>query len=111
MCAAPQVGVRSNIADMQNDPFYNFIEDTYMLHIAAMAAVLYAAGGFPFIVWGLVSGAFLDSCVGHGTAVTAVVLHEYLGADFSAIPLFPPLVSSPCSRLLVLPLRGVVARL
>lgn len=54
LSGAPQVGVRSNISDMQNDPFYNFIEDTYIWHIAAMAAVLYAAGGFPFIVWGLV---------------------------------------------------------
>ncbi|CAI5537724.1 unnamed protein product [Closterium sp. Naga37s-1] len=47
-----RVGVRNNIADMENDPFYNFIEATYVWHIVASVLLLYALGGFPWVVWG-----------------------------------------------------------
>ena len=50
-----QVGVRNNIADMENDPFYNWLEVTYPYHVVASALALYLAGGFPFLVWGFVS--------------------------------------------------------
>ncbi|CAI5537723.1 unnamed protein product [Closterium sp. Naga37s-1] len=49
-----RVGVRNNIADMENDPFYNFIEATYVWHIVASVLLLYALGGFPWVVWGFV---------------------------------------------------------
>eukprot|EP00270_Netrium_digitus_P013711 TRINITY_DN458_c0_g1_i1.p1 TRINITY_DN458_c0_g1~~TRINITY_DN458_c0_g1_i1.p1 ORF type:complete len:400 (+),score=51.29 TRINITY_DN458_c0_g1_i1:239-1438(+) len=48
-----RVGRRSNIADMINDPFYNFIEQTYPIHIIASVVALYVARGFPYIVWGM----------------------------------------------------------
>ncbi|GJP55276.1 hypothetical protein CLOM_g14256 [Closterium sp. NIES-68] len=47
-----RVGVRNNIADMENDPFYDFIEATYVWHIVASVLLLYALGGFPWVVWG-----------------------------------------------------------
>eukprot|EP00475_Leptophrys_vorax_P043856 TRINITY_DN8580_c0_g1_i1.p1 TRINITY_DN8580_c0_g1~~TRINITY_DN8580_c0_g1_i1.p1 ORF type:complete len:392 (+),score=9.27 TRINITY_DN8580_c0_g1_i1:150-1325(+) len=47
-----RVSVRNNIADMANDPFYNFIEETYVWHIVASVLLLYALGGFPYVVWG-----------------------------------------------------------
>lgn len=48
-----RVGRRGNIGDMSNDPFYLFIEKTYPLHIAGMAALLFALGGVPYLVWGM----------------------------------------------------------
>lgn len=51
----PQVGVRNNISDLENDPFYNWLEDTYAWHVVASAVALYLVGGFPFLVWGFVS--------------------------------------------------------
>lgn len=49
-----QVGARNNVSDMEKDPFYNFIEKTYPIHPMLLAAALYAVGGFPYIVWGMV---------------------------------------------------------
>eukprot|EP00245_Coleochaete_scutata_P005279 TRINITY_DN18721_c0_g1_i1.p1 TRINITY_DN18721_c0_g1~~TRINITY_DN18721_c0_g1_i1.p1 ORF type:complete len:412 (+),score=34.49 TRINITY_DN18721_c0_g1_i1:113-1348(+) len=48
-----RVGKRSNIADLENDPFYNWIEKTYPFHPIGMAVLLYALGGFPYLVWGV----------------------------------------------------------
>ncbi|CAI7766146.1 unnamed protein product [Closterium sp. NIES-53] len=47
-----RVGERDNIADMENDPFYDFIEATYHWHTVTSVALLYALGGFPWVVWG-----------------------------------------------------------
>ena len=49
-----QVGARSNIADMAKDPFYLWIEKTYVWHIAGAVALLFAIGGWPYVVWGMV---------------------------------------------------------
>lgn len=49
-----QVGARNNVSDMEKDPFYNFIQKTYPIHPTMMAVALYALGGFPYIVWGMV---------------------------------------------------------
>ncbi|CAI5523543.1 unnamed protein product [Closterium sp. Naga37s-1] len=49
-----RVGERDNIADMENDPFYDFIEATYHWHTVTSVALLYALGGFPWVVWGFV---------------------------------------------------------
>ncbi|KAL5697951.1 hypothetical protein ACHQM5_029047 [Ranunculus cassubicifolius] len=46
-------GVPNNVSDLEKQPFYKFIEKTYPLHPIALAAVLYALGGFPFLVWGM----------------------------------------------------------
>lgn len=47
-----RVSNRSNAADMAGQPFYRFLATTYAWHVAASAAVLYALGGLPFLVWG-----------------------------------------------------------
>lgn len=54
-----QVGARSNVGDMEKEPFYQFIQKTYPIHPIMMAVALYAIGGFPYIVWGMVSDLFL----------------------------------------------------
>ena len=39
--------------DLTADPFYRFIERTHFLFTLILAAVLYAIGGLPFVVWGI----------------------------------------------------------
>ena len=39
---------------MEKDPFYTFIAKTYSIHPIMLAAALYALGGVPYIVWGMV---------------------------------------------------------
>ncbi|GAA0142703.1 hypothetical protein Leryth_001225 [Lithospermum erythrorhizon] len=46
-------GRRKNVDDLEKQPFYRFIRRTYFLHPTALAAILYALGGFPYIVWGM----------------------------------------------------------
>jgi hypothetical protein len=48
------VGARNNVGDMENDAFYKFIQKTYPIHPIMMAVALYAVGGFPYVVWGMV---------------------------------------------------------
>jgi stearoyl-CoA desaturase (delta-9 desaturase) len=36
-----------------DDPFHRFMERTWMLHQVALAAVLYAIGGMPWLAWGV----------------------------------------------------------
>jgi len=47
-----RVGDRSNAKEMAEQPFYRFLEKTYMWHIAASAGLLFALGGLPWLVWG-----------------------------------------------------------
>jgi stearoyl-CoA desaturase (delta-9 desaturase) len=47
-----RVGDRGNAMDLAADPFYQFIQKTYGLHILGSYALLYALGGLPFLVWG-----------------------------------------------------------
>lgn len=47
------------MGDLEKQPFYQFVRDTYVFHPVVLAALLYAMGGFPYIVWGMVSAAFL----------------------------------------------------
>ena len=47
-----RVGDRSNAAELAAQPFYRFLEKTYMWHIAASALGLYLLGGLPFLLWG-----------------------------------------------------------
>ncbi|XP_038876838.1 palmitoyl-monogalactosyldiacylglycerol delta-7 desaturase, chloroplastic-like isoform X3 [Benincasa hispida] len=46
-------GEPNNVGDLQKQPFYRFIQSTYLLHPIALGALLYAMGGFPFIAWGM----------------------------------------------------------
>lgn len=48
-----KTGGASNVGDLQKQPFYRFIQSTYILHPIALGALLYALGGFPFVVWGM----------------------------------------------------------
>ncbi|GJP82714.1 hypothetical protein CLOP_g16364 [Closterium sp. NIES-67] len=43
---------KNNIYDLTKDPFYQFIDKTYIWHIVASVVALYALGGFPFVAWG-----------------------------------------------------------
>ncbi|KAJ6844576.1 palmitoyl-monogalactosyldiacylglycerol delta-7 desaturase, chloroplastic isoform X1 [Iris pallida] len=46
-------GEPSNVGDLAKQPFYRFMRRTYPLHPMALAALLYAVGGFPYLVWGM----------------------------------------------------------
>ncbi|XP_052180766.1 palmitoyl-monogalactosyldiacylglycerol delta-7 desaturase, chloroplastic-like [Diospyros lotus] len=46
-------GKPNNVGDLEKQPFYRFIQSTYILYPIALAFLLYAVGGFPFIVWGM----------------------------------------------------------
>ena len=47
-----RVGVRGNTSDMDVQPFYRFIEKTYVWHVVASFVALFLAGGLPAVVWG-----------------------------------------------------------
>lgn len=47
-----RVGRRGNTADLEAQPFYRFIRDTYAWHVVAQFVGLYLLGGFPAVVWG-----------------------------------------------------------
>ncbi|KAL2539323.1 Palmitoyl-monogalactosyldiacylglycerol delta-7 desaturase [Abeliophyllum distichum] len=50
---AAQCGKPNNVGDLEKQPFYKFLESTYIIHPIALGALLYALGGFPYIVWGM----------------------------------------------------------
>ncbi|CAH9138956.1 unnamed protein product [Cuscuta epithymum] len=43
----------TNVADLENQFFYRFIQKTYNIHPIILGSVLFVFGGFPYIVWGL----------------------------------------------------------
>jgi len=47
-----RVGSRGNTGDLDEQPFYRFIQRTYAWHVVGMFAALYAFGGLPAVVWG-----------------------------------------------------------
>jgi stearoyl-CoA desaturase (delta-9 desaturase) len=47
-----RVGDRSNAKELAEQPFYQFMEKTYMWHVLAWALAFYAIGGLPWLVWG-----------------------------------------------------------
>lgn len=47
-----RVGNRGNTGDLELQPFYKFIQQTYAWHVVAMFAALFAVGGLPALVWG-----------------------------------------------------------
>nr|WDA42943.1 palmitoyl-monogalactosyldiacylglycerol delta-7 desaturas [Fagopyrum tataricum] len=46
-------GEPSNVADLEKQSFYRFIRSTYVLHPLTLGVLLYAFGGFSYIVWGM----------------------------------------------------------
>ncbi|XVF24784.1 hypothetical protein REPUB_Repub13aG0157400 [Reevesia pubescens] len=46
-------GEPTNVGDLEKQPFYKFLQSTYILHPIALGVLLYALGGFPFLVWGM----------------------------------------------------------
>ncbi|XP_059291228.1 palmitoyl-monogalactosyldiacylglycerol delta-7 desaturase, chloroplastic [Lycium ferocissimum] len=48
-----RTGKPNNVGDLEKQGFYRFVRDTYIIHPVALAALLYAVGGFPYIVWGM----------------------------------------------------------
>ncbi|XP_065866171.1 palmitoyl-monogalactosyldiacylglycerol delta-7 desaturase, chloroplastic-like [Euphorbia lathyris] len=46
-------GGTNNVGDLEKQPFYKFIKNTYILHPIALGILLYALGGLPFLVWGM----------------------------------------------------------
>jgi len=42
----------SNAKEMRSQPFYKFLQKTYVWHILASLGALYAIGGFPALIWG-----------------------------------------------------------
>lgn len=53
--AQVKYGRPNNVEDLQKQAFYRFLRRTYILHHVALAIVLYAIGGLPFVVWGMVT--------------------------------------------------------
>ncbi|KAJ7951905.1 putative Delta 9 desaturase [Quillaja saponaria] len=46
-------GGQDNVGDLEKQSFYRFLQNTYIAHPIALGALLYAVGGFPFLVWGM----------------------------------------------------------
>ncbi|CAA0816471.1 Palmitoyl-monogalactosyldiacylglycerol delta-7 desaturase- chloroplastic [Striga hermonthica] len=46
-------GKPNNVGDLEKQPFYKFLQSTYIIHPLSLGALLYALGGFPYIVWGM----------------------------------------------------------
>ncbi|KAK1265667.1 hypothetical protein QJS04_geneDACA016166 [Acorus gramineus] len=46
-------GEPNNVGDLERQPFYRYLRETYLIHPIALAVFLYVVGGFPFIVWGM----------------------------------------------------------
>ncbi|XP_028779179.1 palmitoyl-monogalactosyldiacylglycerol delta-7 desaturase, chloroplastic [Neltuma alba] len=46
-------GEPNNVGDLDKQYFYRFLRSTYILHPLALGGLLYAMGGFPFLVWGM----------------------------------------------------------
>eukprot|EP01018_Ginkgo_biloba_P018111 Gb_14279 [translate_table: standard] len=49
-----RIGTRNNVADLEKQPFYRFLRSTYIVHPIALGMLLYALGGLPFLIWGMV---------------------------------------------------------
>ncbi|KAL8235381.1 hypothetical protein R6Q59_021481 [Mikania micrantha] len=49
-----QYGEQNNVGDLEKQPFYRFLRKTYIIHPIAFTLLLYATGGLPFVIWGMV---------------------------------------------------------
>ena len=64
----------SNAKEMRSQPFYRYLQKTYMWHILLSYALLYAFGGFPALIWG---GCVRTCIVWHITWSVNSVCHIY----------------------------------
>ncbi|KMT00662.1 hypothetical protein BVRB_9g219520 [Beta vulgaris subsp. vulgaris] len=46
-------GEPNNVGDLEKQPFYRFLRSSYILHPLILGGLLYAFGGFPYLVWGM----------------------------------------------------------
>jgi sn-1 stearoyl-lipid 9-desaturase len=53
-----------DLGEVGRDPFYRFLERSWMLQQLPIAALLYLLGGWPFVVWGVCARVFI-SVFGH----------------------------------------------
>ncbi|KAF6168751.1 hypothetical protein GIB67_013133 [Kingdonia uniflora] len=47
-------GRHDNVQDLKMQAYYIFLRRTHIVHPIALGVLLYALGGFPYIVWGMV---------------------------------------------------------
>ncbi|MEM1263737.1 MAG: acyl-CoA desaturase [Pseudomonadota bacterium] len=59
----PTVTIETEVAD---DPFYRFLEKTWVLQQLPVAGLLFVLGGWPWVVWGIFGRVFI-SVAGHWT--------------------------------------------
>ena len=71
---------RSNASDMDAQPFYRWIQETYIWHVAAMFAGLFLLGGVPAMVWG---GALRLCWVYHITWFVNSAAHVWGGQTYN----------------------------
>lgn len=57
----PRITIEAGIAD---DPFYRFFDATWRWQQLPLAALLYAAGGWPYLLWGVCARVFVSNA-GH----------------------------------------------
>ncbi|XP_062089868.1 palmitoyl-monogalactosyldiacylglycerol delta-7 desaturase, chloroplastic-like [Humulus lupulus] len=50
---AQRCGGPTNVSELEKQTFYKFLQSTYIVHPIALGTLLYAFGGFPFLVWGM----------------------------------------------------------
>lgn len=76
-----RVSDRSNATDLSKQWFYQFMEKTYVWHIVASFALLYAFGGFPAVIWG---GALRTVWVWHVTWLVNSAAHVWGNQQYNA---------------------------
>jgi fatty-acid desaturase len=59
----PLINIESKF---QDDPFYNFLEQTWRVQQVLLAGLLFALGGWPWVIWGVCVRVIVSS-VGHWT--------------------------------------------
>ncbi|KAF6162537.1 hypothetical protein GIB67_003083 [Kingdonia uniflora] len=58
--------------DLRKQLYYKFLRSTYLVHPIALGVLLYALGGFPFVVWGM---GVRSTFVLHGTFLVRSACH------------------------------------
>ncbi|KAI4331472.1 hypothetical protein MLD38_029661 [Melastoma candidum] len=46
-------GGQTNVRDLERQPFYRFLQRTWLVHPLGLGLLLYSLGGLPFLVWGM----------------------------------------------------------
>ncbi|KAF6168733.1 hypothetical protein GIB67_013115, partial [Kingdonia uniflora] len=67
-------GKHDNVKDLKMQAYYRFLRRTHLVHPIAFGALLYALGGFPYIVWGMAVRIFL---LMHSTFLVNSVCHVW----------------------------------